>query len=241
MHTAQAIPAVRGSGPESWRSAGGLSPAATSTSTSSEHERLIRGVRSEREHDRDRDREHHAGPPSLAAALHRRRGRAAWLRRRPLSEREVEVLALIADGLSKEQAGRKLGISGPTVKSHLSRIYSALGAVNSAHAVAIAHCRGEIGPRGPERRDPGLSWREMQVLAAVAAGLTVEEVGRSMYLSPHTVKSHLHHVYTKLGTCSRAAAVDRAFCCGLFVVQEPHEKQKPQQKPQHRPRIPVAA
>lgn len=240
MQTAQTIPAVRGSVPELWRPAGAMSgpstvptPGRPPAAGSGEHEHLIRSARSDREPGRERD--HRAAPPSLAAALHRRRGRAAWLRRRPLSEREVEVLALIADGLSKEQAGRKLGISGPTVKSHLSRIYSALGAVNSAHAVAIAHCRGEIGPRGPEQRDPGLSWREMQVLAAVAAGLTVEEVGRSMYLSPHTVKSHLHHVYTKLGTCSRAAAVDRAFCCGLFVVQEPHEKQK------HRSRIPVAA
>jgi DNA-binding CsgD family transcriptional regulator len=231
MHTAQAISAVRSGGSELRRPSG-------KTTGKPSGEYLGRTTRP------GPDRDHRTAPPSLAAALHRRRGRAGWLRRRPLSSREVEVLALIADGLSKEQAGRKLGISGPTVKSHLSRIYSALGAVNSAHAVAIAHCRGEIGPRGPEQRDPGLSWREMQVLAAVAAGLTVEEVGRTMYLSPHTVKSHLHHVYTKLGTCSRAAAVDRAFCCGLFVVQEsnnPNQQSQQQQRQSQRSVLPVAA
>lgn len=238
MQSAQVIPAVRGSVVERRRPAG--KPSA---------DRLARSTRPEpdREHDREQERtgdwERPAPAPSLAAGLLRRRGLHARLHRRPLSQREVEVLVLIADGLSKEQAGHRLGISGPTVKSHLSRIYSALGAVNSAHAVAIAHCRGDIGPRGSSRtpRNPGLSWRETQVLAAVAAGLTVEEVGRSMYLSPHTVKSHLHHVYTKLGAGSRAAAVDRAFCCGVFVVQEPAERKHQQQQPRSSAAMPLAA
>jgi DNA-binding CsgD family transcriptional regulator len=231
MQSAQVIPAIRSSVTELRRPAGKPAADHPARSTRPEHDR-------DRDHDRERDR--HAPAPSLAAGLRRRRGHPNRLRRRPLSHREVEVLVLIADGLSKEQAGRRLGISGPTVKSHLSRIYSALGAVNSAHAVAIAHCRGEIGPRGARTpRNPGLSWRETQVLAAVAAGLTVEEVGRTMYLSPHTVKSHLHHVYTKLGAGSRAAAVDRAFCCGVFVVQEPAERKVPEQR--HRSAVPVAA
>ena len=192
MHTAQVISTVHGGG-------AGAEPRRPAGKPATDH--LGRTGRPERER---------RPGLSLAAGLHRRLGRTTRLSRRPLSPREVEVLALIADGLSKEQAGRRLGISGPTIKSHLSRIYSALGAVNSAHAVAIAHCRGEIGPRGRVPRNPGLSWREMQVLAAVAAGLTVEEVGRTMYLSPHTVKSHLHHVYTKLGACSRAVLVATA-------------------------------
>jgi len=55
---------------------------------------------------------------------------------RPLSARELAVLACVRAGRSNEQAARTLGISALTVKNHLQRIYRALGVANRAHAVA---------------------------------------------------------------------------------------------------------
>ncbi len=55
---------------------------------------------------------------------------------RPLSARELAVLACVRAGRNNEEAAQVLGISALTVKNHLQRIYRALGVANRAHAVA---------------------------------------------------------------------------------------------------------
>jgi DNA-binding NarL/FixJ family response regulator len=61
-----------------------------------------------------------------------------------LTEREAEVLALLADGLSHEEIGNRLKISGETVRTHLQKARRRLGAENRTHAVALALRRGLI-------------------------------------------------------------------------------------------------
>lgn len=53
----------------------------------------------------------------------------------PLTERENEVLQLLAQGLANKQIAHELGISEHTVKFHVSSIYAKLGATNRAEAV----------------------------------------------------------------------------------------------------------
>jgi two-component system nitrate/nitrite response regulator NarL len=55
-----------------------------------------------------------------------------------ISEREREVLALTADGLSAPQIGARLHLSPATVKSHLQNVYEKLGVSDRAAAVATA-------------------------------------------------------------------------------------------------------
>ncbi|AWB95368.1 DNA-binding response regulator [Agromyces badenianii] len=55
-----------------------------------------------------------------------------------------------------------------------------------------------------------LTVREAEVLSLVAEGLTNREIGRALFLSEATVKSHLVHIFTKLDVGSRTAAVARA-------------------------------
>ncbi|MDY7086488.1 MAG: response regulator transcription factor [Actinomycetota bacterium] len=60
----------------------------------------------------------------------------------PLSQRELEVLALIARGNSNKEAASRLFISEATVKTHLLHAYAKLGVRDRAAAVAVAFERG---------------------------------------------------------------------------------------------------
>jgi DNA-binding NarL/FixJ family response regulator len=61
-----------------------------------------------------------------------------------LSDREREVLRLVADGLPTKQIALNLSISERTVKFHVNSIFHKLGAENRAQAVAVAAQRGLI-------------------------------------------------------------------------------------------------
>ncbi|MGW0174261.1 response regulator [Rhodococcus sp. NPDC003322] len=60
------------------------------------------------------------------------------------------------------------------------------------------------------RPDQALTAREAELLALLAEGLTNKELGRRLFISEATVKTHLAHIYAKLGVDSRAAAVSIA-------------------------------
>jgi len=64
-----------------------------------------------------------------------------------LSERELEVLTLIAQGETNRGAAARLFISEATVKTHLLHIYEKLGVNDRAAAVATAYERGLLVPR----------------------------------------------------------------------------------------------
>ena len=72
----------------------------------------------------------------------------------------------------------------------------------------------EIRLRAVHER-PFLSDRERQILKLVAEGQTAPQIGRTLFLGTTTVKTHLHHVYSKLGVSERAAAVAEAMRRGL--------------------------
>lgn len=59
-----------------------------------------------------------------------------------LTDREREVLALLAGGLANKQIGRRLGITERTVKAHLTRVYSAIGVSDRTTAAVWAHQHG---------------------------------------------------------------------------------------------------
>ena len=57
---------------------------------------------------------------------------------------------------------------------------------------------------------------ELEVLAAVARGLTAREIAAERFVSPHTVMSQLREIRRKLDAPSIAASVDRAHRRGLL-------------------------
>ena len=63
----------------------------------------------------------------------------------PLSDREREVVALVADGLTNREIAQKLFIAESTVKSHLNHIYGKLDVRNRTQAVAQARALHLLG------------------------------------------------------------------------------------------------
>ena len=83
--------------------------------------------------------------PQVAAEL------AAHLGEDPLSEREIEVLRLVAVGNSNREIGERLSITEQTTKAHMKRIIAKLRANDRTHAVTLALDRGVLTSAVPPK------------------------------------------------------------------------------------------
>jgi DNA-binding NarL/FixJ family response regulator len=96
-----------------------------------------------------------------------------------------------------------------------------LRAVRAAHAgqpvLAPSVAGALIGLAGGERSPEELSPREVEVLRLVAEGATNQVAARKLLISETTIKTHLLHIYTKLGVRDRASAVAAAYKRGLLT------------------------
>jgi DNA-binding NarL/FixJ family response regulator len=69
---------------------------------------------------------------------------------------------------------------------------------------------------GPGHKPPGgLTTREAEVLTLLAAGLSNAEIGKRLYLSNATVKTHINRIFAKTGARDRAQAVRYAYQHGM--------------------------
>jgi DNA-binding NarL/FixJ family response regulator len=53
----------------------------------------------------------------------------------------------------------------------------------------------------------GLTRREAEILSMMARGMANPDIASELYLSAHTVKSHINRIFAKTGSSDRAAAV----------------------------------
>jgi DNA-binding NarL/FixJ family response regulator len=147
-----------------------------------------------------------------------------------LTCRELEVLRLLAQGLSNRVIARKLDISEKTAKNHLSSIYCKIGATDRTQAALYAHCVGltdsrETNPSTPASAhspetdttsaDHTLTARERGILGLLAQGLSNRVIARKLDISEKTVKNHLSSIYCKIGATHRTQAALYAQYVGL--------------------------
>ncbi len=110
----------------------------------------------------------------------------------------------------------KLWLPGPARHSYFFSLVRGPGSNFSDRDVALLRlvrphlarlrARWERAPRPAQ-----LTERELDVLELVAQGLTNREVAARLFISTGTVRTHLEHVYEKLGVRTRAGAVAAAF------------------------------
>lgn len=116
----------------------------------------------------------------------------------PHAAARVRVLVARAHAALGDPAGAAVALDGAT------EAFIRLGA-----APDLARSRHR-----PARPD-GLTGREAQVLALVAAGRTNQQIGEILFISHKTVARHLSSIFTKCGVSSRAAAAAYAVAHGL--------------------------
>jgi DNA-binding NarL/FixJ family response regulator len=80
------------------------------------------------------------------------------------------------------------------------------------HATLLAATSAPAGPKSAEAAPPpdGLTAREAEILALIARGLTNPEIAAQLFLSNHTIKTHISRIFAKTGSRDRAAAIGYA-------------------------------
>lgn len=133
----------------------------------------------------------------------------------------VRVLVLTTydtdgDVLPAVEAGATGYLLKDTPRDELVRAVRAAHRGEAVLSPAVAgRLMGQV--RSPARE--ALTERELAVLRLVAAGSTNREAARALFISEATVKTHLLHIYEKLGVRDRASAVAAAFQRGLLTPE----------------------
>ena len=150
-----------------------------------------------------------------------------------------EIEARLLDGLARTALGdaeaahasveRALALSEPEGRVWLvmtvpgaRELLAAHPVHRTAHAAQLRalldHLAGaEPGPAAPGELSEPLSEREITVLRFLPTNLSAADIGSELYLSVHTVKTHMRKLYAKLGAHTRAEAVQRGRALGLLA------------------------
>ena len=117
----------------------------------------------------------------------------------------------------------KAGATGYMLKSTSSdELVNAIQTVNEGKALlhpdATAQLLKEFVTIAQNKaKDYGLSNREMEVLQLLSEGNTNKEIAKALWISEQTVKTHVAHIFDKLGTSDRTETVAQALRSGLVT------------------------
>ena len=100
-------------------------------------------------------------------------------------------------------------------------LFRAIRAAARGEPVLAPSVTARLMQRAQTSTRTALSGREIEVLELVARGGSNKELARELHLSEATVKSHLIHIFEKLGVTDRTAAVTVAIERGILRLQSP--------------------
>lgn len=109
------------------------------------------------------------------------------------------------------------GATGYLLKdAHRQQLFDAIRSAAGGKAVLSPAVATRLLARMRTTQAEALSAREIDVLTAVAQGLTNKDIARHLHVSEATVKTHLLHIFTKLDVADRTAAVTLALEKGVI-------------------------
>jgi len=133
----------------------------------------------------------------------------------------VVVLTTYADDqsvLEALHAGARSYLTKDAGRAHIAQaLHAAAGGLAvfdpRAQAALLAATLARPGPVRETAAAPppdGLTQREAEILGLIARGLTNPEIAAQLYLSNHTIKTHISRIFAKTGSRDRAAAIGYA-------------------------------
>jgi DNA-binding NarL/FixJ family response regulator len=131
---------------------------------------------------------------------------------------EVGVLVLTTYGTDADiTRAVDAGATGYLLKdAPREQLFAAIRAAARGEAVLSPSVATRVLGRMRAPAEEALSPRELEILGAVARGLSNKDIGRQLYVSEATVKTHLLRVFSKLGVDDRTAAVTVALERGII-------------------------
>lgn len=151
--------------------------------------------------------------------------------RRAKSLRPPPRVLVLVDHIGRGELGalRAVGIDALLPRSAApAELSDAIGRVAKGERVVapalLSLLMGVIAPADPAAggAEPSgshrevLTRKELEVLARLAEGRSNREIADALFVTPATVKSHLAHIYVKLGVTGRQEAMARAVALGLL-------------------------
>jgi DNA-binding NarL/FixJ family response regulator len=109
-------------------------------------------------------------------------------------------------GRALQAAAEGLTVFDPRVRATLLAAASGSAPAPSPASSASSLAGPASGARAPEPPD-GLTQREVEILGLIARGLTNPEIAERLFLSNHTVKTHINRIFAKTGSRDRVAAI----------------------------------
>jgi DNA-binding NarL/FixJ family response regulator len=137
---------------------------------------------------------------------------------------EVQVLVLTTyDTDGDIRRAVEAGATGYLLKdAHREELFQAVRLAAKGESVLSPRVAKRVLGRMRGPAEEALSSREIEVLGAVGRGLSNRAIARSFHISEATVKTHLLHVFAKLGVDDRTAAVTTALERGIIRLER-HE------------------
>jgi DNA-binding NarL/FixJ family response regulator len=131
---------------------------------------------------------------------------------------EVRVLVLTTYGTDADiTRAVDAGATGYLLKdAPREQLFGAIRAAAKGESVLSPSIATRVLGRMRAPAEEALSPRELEILQAVARGLSNKQIGRQLYVSEATVKTHLLRIFSKLGVDDRTAAVTIALERGII-------------------------